>query len=223
MPAKARVAFFTVLCYHDTSKGRRGAYGIRGKTAATQKRTGTHAGRTGGTAVCFPDGCFQVGIRPGIDSLKAIAKYFSVSLDSLLSCDTVLAIAEEDGRQAQSRTCSLVFGLLDISGVLLLFLPVFGERTEDAVRSVSLLVLQGTSLYMRAAFFALIAVSLLWGILLLTLQNSAFSFWQRWKDRGSLALSAAGTLLFMAGRQPYAGALTLVFLLIKMLLLLKRS
>lgn len=35
---------------------------------------------------------------PGIDSLKAIAKYFSVSLDSLLSCDTVLAIAEEDGR-----------------------------------------------------------------------------------------------------------------------------
>lgn len=45
---------------------------------------------------------------PGIDSLKAIAKYFSVSLDSLLSCDTVLAIAEEDGRQAQSRTCSLV-------------------------------------------------------------------------------------------------------------------
>lgn len=160
---------------------------------------------------------------PGIDSLKAIAKYFSVSLDSLLSCDTVLAIAEEDGRQAQSRTCSLVFGLLDISGVLLLFLPVFGERTEDAVRSVSLLALQGTSLYMRAVFFALIAVSLLWGILLLTLQNSAFSFWQRWKDRGSLALSAAGTLLFMAGRQPYAGALTLVFLLIKVLLLLKRS
>ena len=167
-----------------------------------------------------------MGIRrgyPGIDSLKAIAKYFSVSLDSLLSCDTVLAIAEEDGRQAQSRTCSLVFGLLDISGVLLLFLPVFGERTEDAVRSVSLLVLQGTSLYMRAAFFALIAVSLLWGILLLTLQNSAFSFWQRWKDRGSLALSAAGTLLFMAGRQPYAGALTLAFLLIKVLLLMKRS
>lgn len=155
--------------------------------------------------------------------LKPLPNTFSVSLDSLLSCDTVLAVAEEDGRQAQSRTCSLVFGLLDISGVLLLFLPVFGERTEDAVRSVSLLVLQGTSLYMRAAFFALIAVSLLWGILLLTLQNSAFSFWQRWKDRGSLALSAAGTLLFMAGRQPYAGAFTLVFLLIKMLLLLKRS
>lgn len=91
---------------------------------------------------------------PGIDSLKAIAKYFSVSLDSLLSCDTVLAIAEEDGRQAQSRTCSLVFGLLDISGVLLLFLPVFGERTEDAVRSVSLLVLQGTSLYAGRLFCA---------------------------------------------------------------------
>lgn len=78
------------------------------------------------------------------------------------------------------------------------------------------------SLY-AGRLFALIAVSLLWGILLLTLQNSAFSFWQRWKDRGSLALSAAGTLLFMAGRQPYAGAFTLVFLLIKMLLLLKRS
>ena len=60
---------------------------------------------------------------PSIDSLKAIAKYFSVSVDDLLSGDTVLAIAEEDRARREKRSRTLVFGLLDCSAGLLLFLP----------------------------------------------------------------------------------------------------
>ena len=48
---------------------------------------------------------------PSIDSLKAIAKYFSVSVDDLLSSDTVLTIAEEDRKQRKKRSRTLVFGL----------------------------------------------------------------------------------------------------------------
>lgn len=44
---------------------------------------------------------------PSIDSLKAIAKYFSVSVDDLLSGDTVLAIAEEDRTQSEKRSRTL--------------------------------------------------------------------------------------------------------------------
>ena len=36
---------------------------------------------------------------PSIDSLKEIAKYFSVTIDELLSSDEVLSIAEEDNKQ----------------------------------------------------------------------------------------------------------------------------
>ena len=59
-----------------------------------------------------------------IDSLKAIAKYFFVSVDDLLSSDTVLAIAEEDRKQSEKRSRTLVFGLFwDCSAAPLLFLP----------------------------------------------------------------------------------------------------
>ena len=57
---------------------------------------------------------------PSIDSLKAIAKYFSVSVDDLLSGDTVLTIAEENRKQRERRSHTLVFGLLDCSAGLLI-------------------------------------------------------------------------------------------------------
>ena len=46
---------------------------------------------------------------PSIDSLKAIAKYFSVSVDDLLPGDTVLAIAEEDRTQSEKRSRTLAY------------------------------------------------------------------------------------------------------------------
>ena len=46
---------------------------------------------------------------PSIDSLKAIAGYFSVTIDELLSGDEVLAIAEEDHKQKEMQSRDLVF------------------------------------------------------------------------------------------------------------------
>ena len=59
---------------------------------------------------------------PNIDSLKAIARFFSVSIDELLSGEELLTIAEEDTKQTQTHFRDLVFGLLDICVGLLLFL-----------------------------------------------------------------------------------------------------
>ena len=64
---------------------------------------------------------------PSIDSLKAIAKYFSVTIDELLSSGEVLNIAEEDNKQKEKHLKSLVFGLLDISALMFFFLPFFGQ------------------------------------------------------------------------------------------------
>ena len=52
---------------------------------------------------------------PNIDSLKAISKFFSVTIDQLLSGDEVLSLAEEDQKQKDAQVRSLVFGLLDCS------------------------------------------------------------------------------------------------------------
>ena len=80
---------------------------------------------------------------PNIDSLKTISKFFSVSIDDLLSSDEVLTIAEEDNKQKETRFKDLVCALLDLSIAMLLFLPFFAENTEGVIRSVSLIMLDG--------------------------------------------------------------------------------
>ena len=58
---------------------------------------------------------------PNIESLKAIAKFFSVTVDELLSTDEVLTIAEEDNKRKEKHFRDLMYGLLDICIALLLF------------------------------------------------------------------------------------------------------
>lgn len=60
---------------------------------------------------------------PNIDSLKAIAAFFGVTVDTLLSGDQLLNIAEADNNKDRTRLTDLVFGLLDLSSLVFLFLP----------------------------------------------------------------------------------------------------
>ena len=52
---------------------------------------------------------------PNIESLKAISKFFSVTLDDLLSGEELLVIAEDDHKQKEMHTRDLIYGLLDCS------------------------------------------------------------------------------------------------------------
>lgn len=158
---------------------------------------------------------------PSIDSLKAIAGYFSVSLDELLSSDAILTIAEADQKRLERRSRALVFGLLDCSAGLLLFLPFFGERTGAAVRAVSLLSLAPAEACIKPILFTAVILLMLCGIAALALQNVGPVIWQRGKDRLSLGLSTASVLLFIACTQPYAAVFTFALLIIKALLLIK--
>ena len=157
---------------------------------------------------------------PNIESLKAISKFFSVSLDDLLSGDALLTIAEEEGRQKERNARSLIFGLLDCCMALLLFLPIFGQRADGVIREVSLLSLTGVEPYVKLSYSAVVFALTLWGVLQLALQNCGSVPWLRSKEKVSLGLSAAAVLLFVAGLQPYGAMLTFIFLLIKTLMLI---
>ena len=159
---------------------------------------------------------------PSIDSLKAIAKFFGVTIDDLLSGEEALTIAEEESRQVKRSLLDLMFALLDLSMVLFFFLPLFGLEADGAVQAVSLLALRGSSLYVKAAYFGLVIAAVILGILALAFQNCQSTLWVRYKNGVSMTLCAAGVGLFAIGRQPYAAALVLVFLLIKVWMLLKQ-
>jgi len=159
---------------------------------------------------------------PNIDSLKALSRFFCVSIDELLSGEEVLAIAEADHQQKERNFCDLIFGLLDCSMAMLLFLPIFGQETNGTIHGVSLLALAGLQSYIKTAYFAVTIAAVLLGIAILSLQNCTRAFWMKNKNRLSLFLSAAGVFLFIISRQPYAAALTFVFLLIKAWIWLKQ-
>ena len=148
---------------------------------------------------------------PNIDSLKAIATFFHVTIDELLSGDELLTLAQEERQQGESRQRELVYGLLDVSSALLLFLPFFGQEAEGSIRSVSLLSLTGAPGYLKAAYLLSVTGMILLGVLTLALQK----LWQKSKVTLSLGLNTAGVLLMIISQQPYAATLLFVFLMIK--------
>ena len=159
---------------------------------------------------------------PSIDSLKAIAGFFSVTIDELLSGGELLIIAEDDNRKKEARQRDIVFGLLDCAVAMLLVLPFFADKTGETVQASSLLTLSGITTHLKAFYYAVILGSTVCGIITLALQNCACDKWLKYKSWLSLMLNAFGVLLFIVSPQPYAAAMLFIFLIIKVLMLTKR-
>lgn len=158
---------------------------------------------------------------PNIESLKAISKYFSVSIDELLSGEEILIIADEDNKQRETHLRDLIFGLLDCSLVMFMFLPFFGQRSDGIIKEVSLQSLTDVAQYIKILYLIMVFGIILTGILTLALQNSKAAFWVKHKYQISIGLSVVMVICFMLTLQPYASFFTFVFLAIKSLMLIK--
>ena len=158
---------------------------------------------------------------PNLDSLKELARFFSVSIDELLSGTELLTLAEENVRQKEKGFRDLVFGMLDACVALLLFLPLFAQRLEGVIEETSLLSLDGVSIYLKIAYYVLVVATAVMGILTLALQNIQGALWVKSKAKISLVLGTALVLLFIISSQPYASAFVFALLAIKALMLIK--
>lgn len=158
---------------------------------------------------------------PSIDSLKEISKFFSVSLDKLLSSEEIITVAQEDNRQKIHHFRDLVFGLLDCSVAMFLFLPFFGQAAGDTIQAVSLISLTRIQEYIRIPYYIIVFALIICGVATLALQNSNFVLWVKNKNKLSLGLSMVGAIIFMISQQPYAAVFIFLFLVIKALMLIK--
>ena len=158
---------------------------------------------------------------PNIESLKAIAAYFSVTIDELLSGDELLSIAQQNNRQTAMHLLDMVFGLLDLSVAAFLFLPLFGQTIGGQIYEVSLLSLTAIAPYLRIVYAITVAAMIVWGVLTLALQTCQAAGWKRCKHTVSVVVNAMGVLLFIISTQPYAATLLLIYLIIQAVILLK--
>ena len=108
---------------------------------------------------------------PNIESLKQISNLFSVTIDELLSGEALLSIAEKDKNQTKSYYRDLVFSLSDIFASILLFLPLFAERYDGIVHSVSLMSLTTVSSYLKILYLSFVIITTLFGILILSFRS----------------------------------------------------
>ena len=152
---------------------------------------------------------------PNIDSLKQISKFFSVTVDELLSGEELLSIAEQENHQKEKYFRDLVYALLDLSALMLLLLPFFAQNSNMEIQSVSLIALVGVQPYLKIAYFTVIIAMILMGVLILCLHNCGLSVWVKSKTLISLVLGIISVLLFMISLQPYAGIFAFALLLIK--------
>ena len=75
---------------------------------------------------------------PNIDSLKEISKFFSVTIDELLSSEELITAAEDENRSNIGKLLDLLIGIVDIMSIMLILLPLYPEKVGGYITSVSL-------------------------------------------------------------------------------------
>ena len=159
---------------------------------------------------------------PGIDSLKEISRFFSVTIDELICPQEIITAAENDKKALIGRYISVICSTLDILTAILLFLPVFGNGA-DSPASVSLFHLTGIQPWLKIVFIVIICMITLNGFCGVILSRFDKPVRSRHLIITGMALSIAGVGIFIAARQPYAGILCFIILVIKAVLTIEQE
>ena len=157
---------------------------------------------------------------PGIDSLKEISRFFSVTIDELICPREIITAAEDDKKAMIGRTVSVICNALDLLSAVLLFLPVFGNGA-DAPSSVSLFQITGLQPWLKTVFAVMIGMMTLNGICGVILSRLDRPVWNKHRLVTGMALSVLSVAVFIGTRQPYAGILCFAVLIIKTWLIVK--
>ena len=155
---------------------------------------------------------------PSLDSLKEISKFYSVSIDDLICSEEIISAAEDEKKDSIDKYISLICNTLDIFFALLLFLPVFGNGTDNPA-SVSLYAITGLSTWIKIVFTVLVSITILNGICGVIICHFEKPVWNRHRLVTGMVLSVACAAVFILTRQPYAGIICLAILVVKGLLI----
>ena len=160
---------------------------------------------------------------PSIDSLKEISKYFSVSIDELLSSEKLITIAEKENRANIHRVLDYLMGLVDLMVCGLIFLPLFPHPADGSVFAVSLLEYSDVSADIRVIYWGLFLTLVMTGIAIVILNHFNLEKSKRVMIALSMGISVITVLVLAITRAAYATSLAFILTTIKGMLLLKRE
>ena len=149
---------------------------------------------------------------PGIDSLKEISGFFSVSIDDLLSCEKLLSIAEQENKNQLRNLCDRLMGMVDLCSFLLILLPIYPKTVEGFVYSVNLFQYSEAAKLIRVSYWILFLGLMLTGALKLLTSYLQSGKNQKILTLCSMVLSIAAVFVLALTRG--TNAVSLVFLLL---------
>ena len=158
---------------------------------------------------------------PSIDSLKDISRFFSVSIDDLLSGDKLIYIAEEENKSSIRSFCDMMFGIADLLSVILVFLPLYPKTVGGYVYSVNLFEFIGYECSIGTVYFAVFALLVVLGILKMISARLEANKLNQLFSALSLAVSIAAVLILGLSRQAYAVTVVFLLLTVKGIIILK--
>lgn len=158
---------------------------------------------------------------PSIDSLKEISKYFSVSIDDLLSGEKLLSIAEGENRSNIRSICDLLFGMADALSFLLIVLPLYPRTVEGYVYSVNLFSYTETTALNRSVYWGMFLSLVFIGIGKMLMVQLKGEKKQRLLTSGSVLLGIVTVIFLALAGETYAVTVAFLLLLIKGMLLFK--
>ncbi|MGN0292076.1 MAG: helix-turn-helix domain-containing protein [Lachnospiraceae bacterium] len=160
---------------------------------------------------------------PNIDSLKAISKYFSVSLDELLSGEELITLAETENSYNLKKIYNFIIGILDVMVVTLIFLPLYGNPVDGYIYSVNLLSFTNTTTINLVIYWTVYIIIIVTGITKLISTHFDQKLWGDISTKFSIVLSIIAVCFLAAAREPYATTLLFLFLVGKTYILIKQS
>lgn len=152
---------------------------------------------------------------PSIDSLKELSRFFSVTIDELLSSEELISAAKDENASNLRDLTDLLFGITDTMHIMMLLLPLYPEPAGSAVAASSLFALTHMPLSLRILLWVLMGILIAAGAAKIFLNVRKLEKGRNALTAGSLILSILTVLLLTMLRAPYAVTMAFLLLIVK--------
>ena len=160
---------------------------------------------------------------PSIDSLKEIAKFFSVTIDELLSSEKVLCIAERENQKNLQNVCDLLLGIIDLMAFLLIVLPLYPKMMENYIYSVNLFAYTELNVTNQIIDWTMFVSLMMMGMIKIILNQIKIEKFRNLITNISFSIHIIMVLFLAMTRQTYAIVIAFLLLIMKGIIMMKRE
>lgn len=158
---------------------------------------------------------------PSIDSLKEISKYFSVTIDELMTGEKLISIAEKENKSNIQKMCNLLTGIVDLFSFILIVLPLYPNPINGYIYSVNLFAYTETTSFNRMLYWIMFLALVLVGAVKIIITQFELNKGQKIVTAFSIVLSILAVLFLAMTREAYAVTIAFFLFVVKGILLFK--